>query len=323
MKGKSYEKLGIFYPKRENGERGYRKRGIFGGTHGIAMILFTMIWGALLQGQTTSFTDTYTGQGSGASTCNTTFNITGQEPAASGTFPVFVYTVGTSESFNNNGAEAAAVSGMAARGFVAASIQYDSGQFGNCTQISGKARCIFNPASAASAISRLCSRAKADCNKGVLVGGFSQGAVIATLARNFDARVQAAWGMGDGVSYSVFNLNACIANGNRSLASDHLRVVNGQADQFLGPQIASVRNQAQTLTGFNCGSSATSCLQSNGSGWIIVLNAQVRSGRADHCYMRTNGCLSSQTSNDPGWLNGTDPWVLNANLNWLSGFVLP
>src|SRR5438045_1095347 len=66
MKDKSYEKFGIFYRKRENGERGYRKRKIIGGIRGIAMILCTVIWGTLLQGQTTSFTDTYTGQGSGS-----------------------------------------------------------------------------------------------------------------------------------------------------------------------------------------------------------------------------------------------------------------
>jgi hypothetical protein len=77
----------------------------------------------------------------------------------------------------------------------------------------------------------------------------------------------------------------------------------------------------QTLTGFNCGTSATSCLQSNGSGWIIVLNGQVQSGNADHCYMRTNGCFSSATTNDPGWLNGTSAWELNPNLDWLSGFA--
>ncbi|HWZ44552.1 MAG TPA: hypothetical protein VNW97_13840 [Candidatus Saccharimonadales bacterium] len=269
----------------------------------------------------TSFTDTYTGQGSGATTCNTTFNINGMEPSATGAYPVFVYMVGTTETFNNDGAASAAVAGMVKRGFVAATIQYDSGQFGNCTQISGKAKCIFNPATAVSAVSKLCSRAKADCNKGIVVGGFSQGAVMATLAKNFDARVQAAWGMGDGVSYSTFNLNACMANGSRTLASDHLRAVDGQADQFIGPQISQVRSQLQTLTGFNCGTSATSCLQTNGSGWIIVLNGQVQSGNADHCYMRTNGCFSSETTNDPGWLNGTSAWELNPNLDWLSGFA--
>jgi hypothetical protein len=289
----------------------------------LAIAILFALSTSLTSGQTTAFTATYSGQGSGATTCNTSFSITGQEPAAAGTFPVFVYMVGTSETFNNNGAASAAVSGMASRGFVAASIQYDSGQFGNCSQISGKAKCIFDPSAATSAIAQLCSRAKADCNKGVLVGGFSQGAVIATLARNFDARVQAAWGMGDGVTYSVFNLNACMANGSRNLPSDRLRAVDGQADQFIGPQLAQVRTQLQTLTGDNCGSSATSCLQGNGSGWIIVQNAQVQSGRADHCYMRRNGCLSSQTANDTGWLNGSAPWELNPNLNWLASFVLP
>ena len=148
-----------------------------------------------------SFTANYTGQGSNASTCNTTFNISGQEPTATGTYPVFVYMVGTSESFTN-GSAIAAVSGMANRRYVAATVQYANGQFGNCTQISGRARCVFNPSSAASAITRLCSRAKADCSKGIVVGGFSQGSIMADLARNFDTRVQAAWGMGDGVNYA-------------------------------------------------------------------------------------------------------------------------
>jgi hypothetical protein len=298
-------------------------KGTFCRSRSALLALFMMAWSTIIWGQASSFTDTYTGQGSGASTCNTSFSITGEEPTAAGTFPLFVYMVGTTETFNNNGAASAAVSGMARRGFVAAIIQYDSGEFGNCSQISGKAKCIFEPTSAASAITKLCNRAKADCNKGIVAGGFSQGAVVATLAKNFNSLVKAAWGMGDGVSYSFFNLNACMANGNRTLDNEHLRAVDGQADQFIGPQESQVRSQLQTLTGFNCGSGATSCLQSNGSGWIIVLNNQVKSGNADHCYMRSNGCLSGETSNDPGWLSGTAPWELNANLDWLASFTQP
>src|SRR5205814_6834457 len=117
---------------------------------------------------------------------------------------------------------------------VAASVSYNTAQFGNCTQIGAKAACIFNPNSAASAVSKLCARAKADCTKGVVVGGFSQGAVMATLAKNFDGRVRAAWGMGDGDNYSQaglsFNLAACMDNGNHTLTSDRLRIVNGQND---------------------------------------------------------------------------------------------
>jgi hypothetical protein len=271
---------------------------------------------------TTSFTATYTGQGNNATTCNTSFTITGQEPSTTGTFPVFLYMVGTSESATNASATAA-VAGMASRGFVAGTIAYASGSFGNCSQISGKARCIFNGASSTSALARLCSRAKADCSKGVVVGGFSQGAVIATLANNFDSRVQAAWGMGDGVKYSTFDLTSCMGNGNRTLPSSRLRAVDGEKDQFIGPNASNVRSQFLTLTGLSCGT-GTSCLQSNGSGWLIVQNAQVGDGSADHCYMRRTGdCLGSQNSLDAGWQTGTDVWELGANLDWLKTFTTP
>ena len=132
--------------------------------------------------QTTTFTATYTGQGNGSSTCNSTFNISGREPTTVGKYPVFLYMVGTTESYTNASATAA-VQGMANRGYVAATIQYNSGSFGSCSQIGGKARCIFDPTTAASAVSRLCSRAQADCSKGIVVAGFSQGSVIAGCRR--------------------------------------------------------------------------------------------------------------------------------------------
>jgi len=281
------------------------------------------------QAATTGFTAKYTGQGSNSSSCNTSFAITGQEPSTSGTNPVFLYFIGTTETATNASATAA-VQQMANKGFVAATIAYDSGSFNNCTVIKGKASCAFNPSSTTSAVSVLCSRAKADCSKGIVVGGFSQGSVIATQARNFDSRVRAAWGMGDGVQYATFNLNSCQANGNRTLSSQNLRVDVGQQDQFVGGgngfsagNITNARNQLQTLTGFNCGSSATSCLQSNGSGWIIVQNSQVSDGSADHCFMRTSGnlCSASQNSLDSGWQNGTANWELGASLSWLDTFV--
>lgn len=271
---------------------------------------------------TTSFTATYTGQGSGASACNTSFGISGQEPSAAGTYPVFLYMVGTSETYTNASATAA-VSGMANRGYVAATVQYDSGSFGNCSQISGKAQCIFDPASATSAISAVCGRAKADCSKGIVVGGFSQGSVIAILAKNYDGGVQAAYGMGAGVTYSTYDLTSCVGNGNRTLASDHLRAVNGELDQFLGSNQANVQVQLQQLTGFTCPTGTYVCLQPNNSGWQIVKSSQVADGSADHCYMRNGGnfCFASQNSLDPGWQTGADSWELGANLDWLTGFT--
>jgi hypothetical protein len=229
--------------------------------------------------------------------------------------------VGTAET-STNASASAAVQGMANLGYVAASIQYDSGEFGDCTQIGGKAQCIFDPNSAASAVQVLCALANADCSKGIVVGGFSQGAVIATLAQNTDSRVQAVWGMGDGVSYtSAFNLSSCMATGNRTLPSDRLRAVNGMMDQFTGSTEANQQTNMQSLTGFDCASGATSCLQGNGSGWIIVQDNQTEAGIADHCYMRDGGCSASENSLDSGWQSGSENWELEANLQWLTQFT--
>jgi len=279
---------------------------------------------------TAAFTSTYTGQGAGSTACNTPFAITGQEPTTSGTNPVFLYLIGTGETATN-AAATAAVASMASRGFVAATIAYDSATFNNCAGLQGKARCIFNPGSATSAVAALCGRPGADCSKGIVVGGFSQGAVLATQAKNFDARVQAAWGMGDGVRYTTFfNLSSCQANGNHALPASRLRAVVGERDQFVGDgflgippgNVAAVRTQLQSLTGASCAADAFHCLQSSGSGWYIVQNAQAHDGSADHCYMRVSGdCSGSENSLDAGWLSGTEPWSLGANLDWLDGFV--
>jgi len=294
----------------------------------IGLLLFTLF--AALPGSSFSaadcFTMSYSGQGA-TGTCATSFEIRGREPSAPGTYPVFVYTVGTLESITNNGAADAAVAGMADRGFVAAAVAYNSLTFAGCGGISDKARCIYDPTRQTSAITRLCSRAKADCSKGIVVGGFSQGSVIATLARNFDSRVRAAWGMGEGVQYAFFNLRSCMANGNRALTSDRLRAVNGQSDEFVSAGQNSGRNQARELTGFICGANDFSCLQANGSGWYIVRNAEINGGDAEHCYMRLSRnnvfqCLGSAGVVNDQWKNGAVPWSLNSNLDWLKSFTL-
>ena len=305
-------------------ERTHRVQGARSGAAKVGLIMSAALSAALLSGaaaaQTTSFTMSYKGQGANATTCNTTDSINGQEPTAAGTYPVFVYTVGTTETFTNTAATTA-VQDMANKGFVAATIQYDTSAFGNCTQIGGKAQCIYNPNSTSSAVSALCGRAKADCSKGIVVSGASQGAVIATLAKNFDSRVQAVFGIADGVKYSVFNLSSCMANGNRTLQSDRLRAVNGLNDQFTGSGQSAQQTNMQSLTGFTCPTGSATCLQSNGSGWIIVQPGQTQSGQADHCYPRQTNCNTNQNTLQQRWLTGTDNWELPANLQWLAGFA--
>jgi hypothetical protein len=282
-------------------------------------LVLSVAWSAPAWAQTlSSFTTTYKG---GSSGCTTTYNIQGKEPSSTSRYPVFIYMVGTSETYNNASA-LAAVDEMAGRGFVAATIQYPNSSFGSCSTLTGRAKCAFDPATATSAVATLCARPTADCSKGIVVAGFSQGSILAILAKNYDTRVEAAYGLGAGVQYSLYDLRACVANGKRALSSTRLRAVNGEADSFMGGSEASVRGQLQELTGRNC--STASCLANDGSGWYIVKHAEASDGNADHCYMRASGgCNGSQSSLDQKWLNGTYSWSVDPSLQWLSGFARP
>ncbi len=268
---------------------------------------------------TVVFTDTYMNNANGPP-CNSSFAMTGAEPSMAGKYPIFVYVVGTGESPTSRSA-LAAIYGMASRGYIAATVAYPNGTFGNCATLSGRSQCIFDSASADSAVSHMCARPNADCTKGIVGGGFSQGSVLATLAKNFDTRIRAAWALGAHVQYSTVDLNACMANGNHTIANAALRVVNGEADLFPPPGNATAaanRTSSQNVTGFVCGASDFSCLQPNGSGWYVVQNSQDQDGSADHCYMRTGGGCAMDVL-DSGWENGTDPWELKANVDWVIG----
>jgi dienelactone hydrolase len=265
---------------------------------------------------TDSFSDSYRA----GSRCGTNYSISGQEPHVGGSYPVFVYVVGTWESHTNASAQAA-VRNMAERGYVAATINYPNSSFGGCSAIAGKADCAFNPKRAASAINKLCQRDKADCSKGIVVAGFSQGSIMAILAKNYDSRVEAAYALGAGVQYDGYDLRSCVADGNRTLASSRLRAVNGEVDGFMGGNASSVRAQLEELTGMTCGGSAYDCSGTGGSGWRMVRHSEVEDREAEHCYMRVGGCGLNQNRLDNYWLYGTGNWSLEPNLDWLTGFT--
>lgn len=263
-----------------------------------------------------AFTATYKG---GTTSCGTTYKIKGVEPATAGKKPVFIYMVGTNETYDN--AQAIdAIQGMADRGYVAATVEYANAVMGHCAALSTKSKCVFDKSSAQSAVAAICSRASADCSKGIVVGGFSQGSILATLAKNFDTRVQAAYGMGAHEDYVIFNLSTCVTPGNRALPSSRLRVVNGEKDVYGGGTLDKVRASSEGITGVQC--TGSTCLQPDGSGWRIVLDTEVQDGHADHCYMRVGGCLANQNTLDPNWASGYADWTLNANLDWLTKFTL-
>jgi len=264
---------------------------------------------------TTSFTAKYKGTYGSSSNCTSSFTIVGNEPT-SGTHPVFVYTVGTTES-NSNGQGLLMAEKMAAKGYVAAVVGYQSSLFGRDFVIARKAACIWDPASADSAIAALCSRTRADCSKGIVTAGFSQGAIIASIAADYDSRVKAAFGIGLQRSYYVYANNVSRPE-NRALPKNRLRVANGQGDTFSsGTPLPS----AKEVTGYDCGSN-TNCLQADGSGYILVQDNEVSDGNADHCYARASGdCIGSQKNNDPIWATSALPWAMPAAITWLDKYV--
>lgn len=270
------------------------------------------------------FTMTYKGGSTPA--CSSTKNISGAEPAAPGKYPVYVHIGGTVESYTSNWANAA-VNNAAAKGFVAASIQYDNSSFGSCATIGQRAQCMFNPDNLNSAIAKLCARAKADCAKGIVTGGLSQGSIISVLSRNFDPRVRASMGQGAGATYTTaYNLASCIADGRHTQAGNRLRIINGEKDLFVGGTQAKAAASAELVTGVSCDPDAQSCLQADGSGWYVVKNNQVKDGLADHCFMGFGGVNSVQCSGlqvDANYLNGSEAWALNPTIDWLKTFVTP
>lgn len=185
-----------------------------------------------------------------------------------------------------------------------------------------KATCIYNTSSSTSAISKICSRAKADCaGKGIYVSGFSQGANLSSMAANYGANMKAAYLIGNGDRAGGFyNLSSCLDKSHLTFASSQLREVNGEKDQFFGSSQSGVQTQLQNVTGKSCASGTYNCLSADGAGWYIVRNSEVSDGSADHCYYYNNGSSTcgSFSGMDPGWNTGSLTWQKIQDLAWLA-----
>jgi dienelactone hydrolase len=245
--------------------------------------------------------------------CNLAMPITGAEPDASGTYPVLVYLHGTYDEMGSLATSRAVLAEAAARGFVAVAPKYDSWATLSVDGVEQHARCVFREDRATSVVGAVCARVKADCSKGIVVAGHSQGGAIAGRAANWSRRIRAAWLLG--VSGPNVPEARSAPSGTRTLANARIRIVDGQGDVF-GPGTLTDLN---AISGRSC-AAGPSCLAADGSGWLLVQNAGVTDGVADHCYMTTNGCAMDPAV-DARWRSGTAPWAMPAALAWLKRFV--
>lgn len=257
---------------------------------------------------------------SGASCLSTALkNIVGHEPTPSGTYPIAVYLTGTYMPFNDKDAQEF-TQRMAARGFVAATVEYVTGNYPtSCGVMEARARCIFDSTSAESAITKLCARAKADCNKGIVTAGFSQGANLATLGRNYESRARAVFAIGDVYKPATINLKTCLQDSATAFTANQMRAVSGEHDGFAGGTPDSVRADLITVTGQTCGTTVWDCLQLDGSGWYMVKDAQVADGTADHCFFLSGGC-NMPDIDSVFWMGNTE-FSLDTNVAWLANRV--
>ncbi len=246
-----------------------------------------------------------------------------RQPAEPGKYPVFLFLIGTLRK-HDTAAARNIVDRAAARGFVAAAVDYDTiaGVFrpkGVCDSVEAKARCslaVGDTGAPESALGLICGNTRidgqsaglyADCDQGILLAGFSQGASLAMLGRNVEERVRAVWGMGfHDQAFPDKKPLGCLHAGTRALPPDRLRLIVGENDRVLRKPH---QQHLQAVTGRICEPGARSCLAEDGSGWAIVPNEEC-GRKCQHEYLDTRQFLQPST-----W------WGVDQNLDWLERFV--
>jgi hypothetical protein len=205
----------------------------------------------------------------------------------------------------------------AAHGFVAVALTYDSWLTWNSPrEIDLHANCMFNTASPGNAITQICAQPEADCSKGFVVAGFSQGGAIAGRASAFNTGVRGVWAMG--INGPDIPAGIAMPAGTRTLPNNELRINVGQGEITTNSAGQPDLSALNAMTGQSC--TSFNCLQTDGSGYFVVSDSEVSSGIAGHCYWFANSNCFGSTF-DPVFVSGTAPWSLSTNLSWLAGLL--
>jgi hypothetical protein len=273
----------------------------------------------------------YSGTLKGELPCDTNYDTAGYEPYDSSRpnakYPLFLYFIGTAfnagesrDYYKDAPAPRAALQAMAARGFVAVTVQYDNtvtSFFDNSLSIAGfknKQACLFGATNPNNLLAALCARRNVNCSTGIGIFGHSQGGEMALAAGNHDKRVNAVFATGDAAGSGL----------EPAIAYNRIRLVNGEHDL-----IGGYTSGMYALTGTNwldCAGQGHQCLRADGSGWIMVRQAQLASPSlpfyshniADHCWFYSRACGTTDVL-EPQWTPGTTyPFSLAATADWLA-----
>lgn len=248
-------------------------------------------------------------------------DVAGFAPAGDGKHPVFVYLTGTTMKFHGPDAQKLNAE-MAKRGFLSVAVDYDNAGYPYCQEMMAKATCVWGGPETKSALTRICEHPRADCDRGIVVSGFSQGANLASVSKNFDPRVKGAYLMGHGHKATNIRVTPCMQDSATELTTEEMRSVNAETDFFFGRSTPQVRKQLQVVTGAKC-ADAYDCDQADGAGWHMVPAAALKDGKADHCYFfhEADVYCAKFDGFDPEWEKGSHPWSMAPNLDWLASRV--
>lgn len=253
-----------------------------------------------------------------------------RKPAKPGKYPVFLFLIGTLRTHNSETARGI-VDRAAQRGFVAAAVDYDTiatdfHSKGPCDSMEAKSKCsltVDDSSAPEAALNLICNGLRidgsnaglsADCNQGIVVSGFSQGALLAMLARNHDERIQAVWAIGhhnqalpDSEPLQCVHGKNGMPPDTRALAAERLRVLVGEGDWMVRKPH---QQHLEAVTGRKCAPGTLGpCFGEDGSGWAIVPNIEC-GGKCKHEYLDNARFWDPST-----W------WGVDQNLDWLKQFV--
>lgn len=272
----------------------------------------------------------YLGTDKAKGACQKPYRIVGHAPAAPGQYPLFLYFFGTNVTGSAEEADLfqsttplRVTEAMAARGYVAYSVQYDNGLatlFGNRKAV---VRCLLDASAQGGLIAQLCDQpgSRVDCGKGIVTWGHSLGGAIAIAAKNTEPRVRAAWATGVG---GVKGADGAMP----VLPKQRIRIVNGSKDAIplIGWLLGSNNNDARRLTkelaldpAQDCPGQKNQCLRPDGSGWIMVQPEELSPKRdPDHCWFFAITCLKQNASFvEVNFLEGHSRISLSENADWL------
>lgn len=273
----------------------------------------------------------YLGTENSRGACLKRYRIVGHAPAGAGRHPLFLYFVGT--NISGNAAEAEdyqsatplqVTAAMAARGYVAYSVQYDNGLATWLSNRKAVMRCLFDSTAQGGLLEQLCQQpgsggAAVDCEKGITTWGHSLGGAIAISARNLAPRVRAAWATGVGGIKAWDGTPP-------ALPPQRIRIVNGSKDAvpLLGWLIGN-NNDTRRLSrelaltpAQDCPGQQHQCLRPDGSGWILVQPEELAPRRnPDHCWFYAMSCNQRSSFVEANFMEGRSRISIHENADWL------